>query len=418
MTATYDDTPTSSPVLLRMADVQPVAVEWLWPGRIPLGKLSILAGDPGLGKSFATLDMAARVSRGTPWPDAPLTSSPAGDVVLLSAEDDPADTIRPRLDAAGADVSRIIMLTAVRIPADDGHGAVDRGFCLAVDLPHLRSAIASVPRCRLVVIDPISAYLGDVDSHVNAEVRGVLTPLAELAASTRVAVVGVQHLRKSDGPAVYRSMGSLAFVAASRATWAVARDPDDTTGRRRLLLPVKCNLSDDTGGLAYELRPVDGTAVVSWDTSPVSATADDVLGATRRGGKGSASDDAAEWLRAQLADGPVETRELTQRAEDDGIAWRTVKRAKDKVGAKASKRGYKGPWVWFLPGDPEAPADCPRGPDSSKGAKCATPGMLAPFDDVGPLGAPEPVADDDGPPPSEDDAPPAADDPERDYAVN
>jgi RecA-family ATPase len=160
--------------------------------------------------------MAARVSTGAPWPDTPLELQPVGGVVLLSAEDDPADTIRPRLDAHGADVTRIVLLQSIDRP-DGTNRAVD----LAVDGPALEAAIDTVPNCRLVVVDPISAYLGGVDSHSNSDVRGMLAQLAELAARRRVAVVAVTHLRKGDGPAMYRAMGSLAFVAAARAAWAI-----------------------------------------------------------------------------------------------------------------------------------------------------------------------------------------------------
>ncbi|HTH17370.1 MAG TPA: AAA family ATPase, partial [Magnetospirillum sp.] len=212
-----------TPILISMADVQSRPIEWLWPGRIARGKVTLIAGDPGLGKSFLTLDLAARVSRGSPWPDVPDASAPLGGVVLLSAEDDAEDTIRPRLDAAGADVHCIKLLHAVRHNYRENQK--EALFSLATDLPALEAAILAVPDCRLVVIDPITAYLGDTDSHKNAEIRGLIAPLAALAAKHGVAIVCVTHLNKSgSGPAIYRSIGSIAFVAAARAAWAVIKD--------------------------------------------------------------------------------------------------------------------------------------------------------------------------------------------------
>ena len=167
--------PAIAPVLISLADVQPQPVSWLWPGRIALGKVTLLAGDPGLGKSFVTLDIAARTSCGAPWPDAPGIKTTAGGVVLLSAEDDAEDTIRPRLDAAGANVQRIKALLAVRRNYQDDPTR-ESTFSLETDLPALEAAILAVAGCRLVIIDPITAYLGGTDSHKNGEIRGLIAP--------------------------------------------------------------------------------------------------------------------------------------------------------------------------------------------------------------------------------------------------
>lgn len=353
------DTRARSAVLRVMADVRAEPVRWLWPGRIALGKLTMIAGDPGLGKSFLTLDLAARVSIGAGWPDAPHERGEPGGAVLLSAEDDIADTIRPRLDAAGADVSRIIALQAVR----HGDGAA-RMFSLVTDLAALDDAIAQCAGCRLVVADPITAYLGKTDSHKNADIRGLLAPLAELAARHGVAIVAVSHLNKSGaGPAMYRTMGSLAFVAAARAAWAVARDPDDHA--RRLLLPVKNNLAPDAGGLAYTLRTAGpgGTPYLLWDSRPVTVSADDVL-AAQIGGDDDRTEreDAAEWLRTALADGPVPADEVKRQAKANAISEATLRRAKSAVGVVARKLGFGdgGQWLWALPDEdahPPTPGD-------------------------------------------------------------
>src|SRR5262249_44074013 len=148
---------------------------WLWPGRIPLGKFTLFAGDPGLGKSAATIDIAARVTRGTSWPDGAPNDQP-GSVIILSAEDDDEDTIRPRLRVAGANLDKVHILQAVRHAKTDGDTTLDH-FSLATDVAALRDAVVSLEDVRLVIIDPISAYLGNTDSHVNARVRGIIAPL-------------------------------------------------------------------------------------------------------------------------------------------------------------------------------------------------------------------------------------------------
>lgn len=150
----------------------------------------------------------------------------------------------------GADVSRIHILDAVR-HIDREAGETDERVPTLADTAALGEAISSTGDTRLIVVDPISAYLGQVDSHKNADLRALLAPLAKLAAAYGVAVVAVSHLNKSTSSAIYRTMGSLAFTAAARAVWCVAKDKDDN--RRRLLIPVKNNIACDTGGLAYRI---------------------------------------------------------------------------------------------------------------------------------------------------------------------
>ena len=234
--------------LRRFSDIRPKMLRWLWPRRIPLGKLTLIAGDPGLGKSLVTIDIAARVSKGSRFPDG--APCEPGDVIILSAEDDAEDTIRPRLDAAGADVSRIHLLEAVRVVMADGK-STESTFTLERDIPALEDALIRTG-ARAVIVDPVSAYVGSADSNANAEVRGLLKPLVALAAKYGAAVILITHLRKSGGAAIYRAMGSLAFSAAARAHWGVVADPDNKA--RRLFLQVKQNLAPDTDGLAYAIE--------------------------------------------------------------------------------------------------------------------------------------------------------------------
>ena len=333
-------------------DIVPKPLRWLWPGRIPLGKLTLLIGDPGLGKSLLTADIASRVARtvrdaeiqeaGTFSDGAPCES---GSVIFLSAEDDPADTIRPRLDAAGADVSRVHILEAVRVQHTDGSTA-EKAFSLETDIVQLESAFERVPDIRLVVIDPLSAYLGGTDSHSNGEIRGLLSPLAAMAARREVAVLAVTHLRKSPGSAVHRTIGSIAFAAAPRAVWAVAPDPGD--GERRLLLAVKQNLSAPASGMAFRVVAPDGTARVAWEPGLVKLTANDVLASSEMQEGQSERRAAIEWLRGLLRDGPVAAKKVRSAAGAAGLAWTTVRRAKDALGVTVQKSAYHGGWEWRL----------------------------------------------------------------------
>jgi putative DNA primase/helicase len=340
--------PQPAPVLVRLADVVAAPVQWLWEGRIAVGKTTMLAGDPGLGKSFLTLDMAARISTGMPWPDCPTLPNPAGGVVLLNCEDDLADTIRPRLDRMGADCTRITALAGVRTISGETGQMVERAFSLDRDVPRLEAAIRATPGCRLVIIDPITAYLGDADSHKNAEVRALLAPLGDLAARCGVAVVCVSHLNKGGGgAAIYRTMGSLAFVAAARAAWAVVKDRDDPAGNRRLVLPVKNNLGPDNTGLAYRL--IDGA--VEWEPDPITMTADDALASSGDGTPGpepARRTHAVAWLRELLADGEMEVEEIRREAGHAGFAWRMLQRAAGELGVCRQRTAFGGPLTWRL----------------------------------------------------------------------
>ena len=327
--------------LVRLADVEPQPVRWLHPYRIALGKLTVIAGMPGLGKSFLTLDYAARVSRGDGFSDCPASTSKPGGAVLLSAEDDLSDTIRPRLDAAGADVERIVAMT---FPA----------FNLSDHLSVLESAIGQVDNCKVVVVDPISAYLGGADSHNNAEVRALLAPLAELAARHRVAVLAVSHLNKGNGEALNRVMGSLAFVAAARAAYVVVKDQADPA--RRLFLPAKNNIGIDDTGLAFRL---DGNPIphIEWEHLPVRISADEAITPPERhrGPAPENRDEAAAWLRDVLAGGPQPAEHLYAEADKVGITKGTLRRAKEVAGVTARKQSFDGPWTWQLPGHTPPP---------------------------------------------------------------
>ena len=305
-------------------------VTWLWPGRIPLGKIALLIGDPGMAKTMLALDVAARVTTGAPFPDG--SRPPLGDVVILTAEDGLADTIRPRLDRAGADVSRVWVLQAVRSDAGE------RQFCLAEDVDQLE-AVVREKRAGLVMVDPLDAYLQGVDGHRNAEVRGVLAPLAAMLERTGAAGLLVHHLNKdaSTVNALYRAGGSLAFVAAARSVLGVAPDPDNEDGRR-LLLSVKLNIAAKPEGIGY--RVTDGG--IAWDSDPVTADAATAFACKPKRADSDRTTEAKDYILNMLADGrPVAQSIIEEDADAAGITLATLKKAKRLLASEGRVRSKR-----------------------------------------------------------------------------
>jgi hypothetical protein len=335
-----------------VADIEARPIRWLWKGRIARGKVSMIAGNPGLGKSQVTVDMAARVSTGGLWPDE--TPCAIGNTVILSAEDDPSDTLRPRLEAAEADLSKVYILDAV---LDDSitNGGSPRAFNLRTDLDRLAVMLEEIGGASLIVIDPITAYLGDADSHKNAEIRSLLSPLGQLAETHGAAVVCISHFNKDiHGEALMRITGSLAFVAAARAAYVVTKDQAHES--RRLFLPLKNNLGNDHTGLAYTVEPAQiestagliETSRVIWAVGAVTITASDAMRPPIHDEERSELDDAKNFLEGLLADGPVSSKQIRADAEGAGHSWITIRRAQAALGVMPFKVGMKEGWSWRL----------------------------------------------------------------------
>ena len=338
-----------------MSQVRAQAIRWLWPGRIAKGKVSMIVGNPGLGKSQVCASLASVVSNGGRWP-VDRTEAEVGNVIILSAEDDAEDTIRPRLEAAGADLDRIFLLQAIEAEDEKGK-SFERSFNLVNDIPRLAALIHKIGGCELVIIDPITAYLGAADSHKNAEVRSLLAPLQLQAAKLGMAVLAVSHLTKSQGTdALQRVQGSVAFAAAARAVWGVTKDKDDPA--RRLFLPLKNNLGIDNSGLAYRVEsfvlpesdPPIGTSRVMWEPDKVTVSADEAFSNVAKNfDEHNALEDAKDFLRGLLATGPVPSKQVRSDAEASGHSWATICRAQRDLKIESEKSGFKEPWMWRLP---------------------------------------------------------------------
>lgn len=333
-----------------LSDVQPERVDWLWPGRIPRGKLTVLEGDPKTGKSTLATDIAARVSTGTPFADGARVPSP-GFVVLMSAEDGLADTIRPRLDAADADTSKVIAWESVPVINDEGVASGIRSPSIPRDLEALESIIVK-NGAILVVIDVLSAYLGsDIDGHRDQDIRRALMPLAKLAERTDAAILVLRHLNKSSGgSAIYRGGGSIGIAAAARSILLAAADPLDETGNRRVLAVTASNLSAPVPALAYHLESSEehGCARVVWD-GVSEHTSTSLLAVQVGDEERSAVDEACDFLRDVLQSGPVTAQDVEKAARDAGIQPRTLRRAKERLKVKSVKAGMGSSWSWTLP---------------------------------------------------------------------
>lgn len=328
------------PVVVRLADVSREEVNWEWEARLPRRRIVLVEGDPGVGKSWLALAIAAAITTGAPLPGQTAPREP-GNVLLLTAEDGLGDTIRPRLEDMGADLSRVAIIPAMR----DERGN-ERHLSLVKDLGAVE-AVLGEGGFKLLVIDPLNAYLGfALDTHRDAALRAVLTPLALLAERWGVIVLCIRHLTKSArDKAIYRGQGSIAYTAAARVVFLVGVNPDDQ--QERVMVCLKNNLAPLPVALAFELS--EGQFLWRGETS-ISAAA--LLMPDGDDGERSALAEAQEFLRDLLADGPVEAEEGWRQARKLGLKDRTLGSARAALRVKAHREGFGpgGRWVWELPG--------------------------------------------------------------------
>ena len=342
----------------RASSFEMTGIEWLWPDRFAIGKVGLIAGLPDEGKGQVLSDMAARITCGEKWP-CDEGAAPQGNVLLLTAEDDISDTVVPRLAAAGANLDRVEIIKMVRL------GDRERMFSLVTDLDLLRQKIIEVGDVRLIQIDPISAYLGvgKIDSFRGTDVRGVLTPLVDLAIELRVAIIAVMHFNKKVDVtnALLRISDSLAFAAVARHVYGVI---DDAEHERKLFVRAKNNvaISARNKTLAFRFgahnvgtdrktgKPICAPHIL-WDPQHVDVTATEAMQAATDARSAAPRDDAKKFLRDILASGPVAKADVLEAADANSISERTLRRAKTELNIVVRKEGFgtDGKWTWQLP---------------------------------------------------------------------
>lgn len=350
--------------LIDASSLKPVPIRWLWPGWLARGKLHVLAGAPGTGKTTLAMSLAATVSNGGVLPDG--STAKAGRVLIWSGEDDPTDTLIPRLIAAGANRDNIQFVGSVR----DGAGA--RAFDPAKDVDRL-GAVA--PRnVALLIVDPlVSAVAGD--SHKNAEVRRSLAPLVELAAKLDAALLGITHYSKGTQgrDPLERVSGSLAFGALARVVIGTVQKKSDSgdDDRSMIVARAKSNIGPDGGGFVYSFEQTEIPGGVSasrivWGAALEGAPRD-LLSEPETDGAAGETRDATGWLCELLADGPMEAKDVKREADQAGYAWRTMQRAMKSAGVESVRNGFgrDAKYVWRLI---HARQDAPCAPPSEAGA--------------------------------------------------
>jgi hypothetical protein len=356
-----------------LATICPRPVHWLVPNYLPLGKLVMLAGDGGHGKSTLTLSLAACLTTGRPCFGLDYESAPPADVLLISCEDDYEDTVVPRLLSAGADLHRIF-----RVDGITGKSGKVLPFSLA-HYERMEEELRARPGVRLVIIDPAGAYIGKagVDDYKDSELRSLLDPMAELAARCRVTILIVKHLVKgATAKAIHKVAGSAGYINGVRAAFVVLPDSESEDQDRRLFLPLKFNLGPKPSGLAYRCQSLSSEEQIeTLSLSPfhhldaddckrlgaqlfrlewlgaVTVDADAALAETAKHDRDpNKVDRAAEWLEKFLAQYAYPSDEIAAAGKEAGFTKDNLYRAKEKLGKDkicASNRGvFQGQWHW------------------------------------------------------------------------
>jgi AAA domain-containing protein/bifunctional DNA primase/polymerase-like protein len=357
-------TASRTAVLAKADQLKPETINWAWKNRFAFGKLAVIAGDPGLGKSTVLIEIAALHSVGGEFPCGEGRAQQC-ESVILTAEDGLRDTLVPRLIAAGADLSKIHFLTGVKTEGSDDETLFD----LSRDIEVLRKLLLERPNIKLLIIDPLTAYLGATRAKENSEVRRVLAPLVRLIEETGVACIANNHLNKGQGKAIYRVLDSVAFVAVGRIVHLIIEDADNHDNRK--FLCDKTNIGSKPLGLTYIIQkawiedketgePIE-TSRICWGTQHIDETADEAL---EEASEPTHKDDAINFLRQVLADGPMtvsdieaEARSARVLAENQSISQsKPFRAAREVLGIVPRRTGFgpAGSWSWALPSPVDA----------------------------------------------------------------
>ncbi|HXH55027.1 MAG TPA: AAA family ATPase, partial [Gammaproteobacteria bacterium] len=342
--------------LICATDLKPESIHWLWQDWLACGKLHIIAGAPGTGKTTIGLNLAAIITRGAQWPDDARCDSP-GNILIWSGEDDPRDTLLPRLLAHGADPKRIYFVS------DMIENNTPRAFDPARDMPKLYERALPIGEIRLIIIDPIVNVVSG-DSHKNGEVRRALQPLVELGEKLNAVILGISHFSKGTTglDPLERVTGSIAFGALARMVLATAKMTEPDGQLKRLLVRAKSNHGPDGGGFNYQIEQIElenypgiFASQVIWG-APVDGTARELLRDPNDFStpeKCSSLSEAIDFLKALLAEGAMLKKEITQKAMEAGIKSMTLRRAKASLRIVALHEGFgKGSvWKWRLPSE-------------------------------------------------------------------
>ena len=352
-------------VLACGSDLTPKPVAWLWRHWLALGKLHILAGAPGHGKTTIAIAVAATITIGGRFPDG--SHCAPGNVLIWSGEDDPSDTLLPRLIAAGADKARVFFVTGSRVAGEV------TPFDPARDLVDLTAAAERLGGVSLLVVDPV-VHAVAADTHKNGEVRRALQPLVDLAACLNAAVLGISHFSKAGQgqDPTQRVVGSVAFAAVARVVWVAAKVKGEEGQDRRILARSKSNLGADSGGFEYQLEQVEAlpgieASRVTWGKA-VAGTARELL--TDPAEQGDDASDASELLRAELsADAWKNGDAASKPLKDAGFTKKQIWSASKKLAVIRRKDGMQGGWLWRLPGVSNTPYAMDKPEDSSEGSE-------------------------------------------------
>ena len=316
-----------------------------------MGQLTLLAGDPDAGKTLLTLDMAARVSTGAPWPDQGLaenggsaaTPGEPANVLIFTAHDHSAATLRPGLERAGADLERVYFVTGFPLSGGPMSTIPKRQVRLPGDTEPLVKALFELAPVRLIVVDPAWAFFNRGGKRSRLAGPAQLATLAETAAYFNVAVVCVTDLRRiRRGGGGYAAGGNRALTAAARAGWGIVRHPREPD--QRVLLPLKMNLGLPAPGLVFQIDERG----VTWQDKPEKISAEAAFAAET---SGTEREVAEHWLRLMLSNRRRPAREILAQATECGVSIKTLRRAKAELGVTVQRIEFergKAHWSWSL----------------------------------------------------------------------